>query len=213
MTDFPYDIVGFDLDGTLLDTHADLGAAVNHALALAGRPAVPTADSMRSLIGGGGQAHAGARAVRRRRRRQMRNFKPLYAQLLGYYEANIAVHTRLFPGGEAMLDDLASRGRKLAVVTNKFERFARLVLDELGLSPRFYTIIGGDTLGPGRAKPARDQLDEMICARAGQRKGRARPMSATQHTTPRRQSCGPALRRCQLRLQRSAGSTSSARAR
>ena len=36
-----FDIVGFDLDGTLLDSHEDLAAAVNHALALAGRPPVP----------------------------------------------------------------------------------------------------------------------------------------------------------------------------
>lgn len=164
MSDFPYDIVGFDLDGTLLDTHADLGAAVNHALAQAGRPAVPL-DGMRSLIGGGAKRML-ERALSEGGALPEDEFKPLYAQLLSYYEANIAVHTRLFPGGEAMLDDLASRGARLAVVTNKFERFARLVLDELGLSSRFYTIIGGDTLGPGRAKPARDQLDEMI-ARAG----------------------------------------------
>jgi phosphoglycolate phosphatase len=54
------------------------------------------------------------------------------------------------------------------------------VLDELGLSPRFYTIIGGDTLGPGRAKPARDQLDEMI-ARAGG--GRAAYVGDTTYDT------------------------------
>ncbi|MEO8104705.1 MAG: HAD hydrolase-like protein, partial [Betaproteobacteria bacterium] len=52
MSDFPFPIVGFDLDGTLLDTLDDLGAAVNHALALAGRPTVPVAE-VRHLIGGG----------------------------------------------------------------------------------------------------------------------------------------------------------------
>src|SRR5262245_30601381 len=52
MTDFPFQVVGFDLDGTLLDTHADLGQAVNHALAQIGRPAIPVAE-VRDLIGGG----------------------------------------------------------------------------------------------------------------------------------------------------------------
>ena len=37
MTDFPFDIVGFDLDGTLVDTSGDLANALNHALADAGR--------------------------------------------------------------------------------------------------------------------------------------------------------------------------------
>jgi phosphoglycolate phosphatase len=36
MTNFPFQAVGFDLDGTLLDTHEDLGAAVNHALEMGG---------------------------------------------------------------------------------------------------------------------------------------------------------------------------------
>jgi phosphoglycolate phosphatase len=166
MTTIPFDLVGFDLDGTLLDTHADLGAAVNHALALAGRPEVPL-DSMRSLIGGGAKRML-ERALSVGGALPDDEFRPLYAELLAYYEANIAVHTRLFPGGADMLDDLASRGARIAVVTNKFEKYARLVLGDLGLTERFYTIIGGDTLGPGRAKPARDQLDEMIARATAQ---------------------------------------------
>ena len=52
MADFPFDAVGFDLDGTLLDTFRDLGAAVNHALELGGLNPVPV-DSSKDLIGGG----------------------------------------------------------------------------------------------------------------------------------------------------------------
>jgi phosphoglycolate phosphatase len=52
MADFPFDVVGFDLDGTLLDTAYDLGHALNHALSLAGRPTIPLED-VRGLIGGG----------------------------------------------------------------------------------------------------------------------------------------------------------------
>ena len=52
MTDFPFDIVGFDLDGTLLDTSADLLAATNHALARVDR-ATLAPDRIKSMIGGG----------------------------------------------------------------------------------------------------------------------------------------------------------------
>jgi len=56
---------------------------------------------------------------------------------------------------------------KLAVVTNKFESFARKLLTELGLIERFATLIGGDTMGPGRAKPAADPIIEMIARLGG----------------------------------------------
>lgn len=164
MNPFPFRIVGFDLDGTLLDTHADLRAAVNHALGLAGRPAVPIAE-VRGLIGGGGKKML-ERALALTGGVPEAEFPALLAALLRYYEDNIAVYTRPFPGCESMLEALAARGVQLAVVTNKRESLAVKVLDELGLSPRFCTIIGGDSLGPGRAKPAPDQLDEMI-GRAG----------------------------------------------
>ncbi len=160
MSEIRFQIVGFDLDGTLLDTHADLGAAVNHALALAGRPAVAV-EEIQALIGGGAKRML-ERALERSGGIAPDEFKPLYRELLRYYEANISVHSRLFPGGEAMLDALAGSGVKLAVVTNKFEAFARKLLGELGLLSRFATVIGGDTLGPGRAKPARDPIDEMV---------------------------------------------------
>jgi len=52
MTDFPFDIVGFDLDGTLVDTSGDLANALNHALADAGRPPLAR-DAVRTMIGGG----------------------------------------------------------------------------------------------------------------------------------------------------------------
>ncbi|MDE0878327.1 MAG: HAD hydrolase-like protein, partial [Sphingomonas bacterium] len=48
----PFDIVGFDLDGTLLDTSGDITAAVNHALTSAGRETLPVAR-VRTMIGGG----------------------------------------------------------------------------------------------------------------------------------------------------------------
>jgi phosphoglycolate phosphatase len=165
MTSFPFDIVGFDLDGTLLDSHGDLAAAVNHAIALEGRAAIPAAD-VRSLVGGGARKMLTRALEVTGGPVPETRFETLHATLLEFYEANIAVQSRLFPGGEEMLDGLAARGVRIAVVTNKLERFAVRIFEELGLSDRFYTVIGGDTLGPGRAKPRPDLLFEML-ARAG----------------------------------------------
>lgn len=160
MTDLRFDLIGFDLDGTLLDTSGDLGAALNHALSLAGRAPVPM-DEVRGLIGGGARVMLERALTLTGEMISSDDIKELHRELLVFYEANIARHSSLFPGGEAMLDALAARGVKLAVVTNKLERFAVKLLDELGLSARFAAIIGGDTLGPGKAKPAPDLLHEM----------------------------------------------------
>ncbi|MCX7865348.1 MAG: phosphoglycolate phosphatase [Novosphingobium sp.] len=165
MTHFPFDIVGFDLDGTLLDTHGDLAEAVNHALVSVGRPPIAHAE-VRNLVGGGS-----GRMLKRALEVtggavDDEAFALLHRRLLDYYSRHLAVHSCLFPGAQAMLDALAGRGVTLAVVTNKFERFARALLEQLDLASRFAVILGGDSLGPGRGKPAPDMLQEMV-ARCG----------------------------------------------
>ncbi|MDG2004685.1 MAG: HAD-IA family hydrolase [Novosphingobium sp.] len=168
MQSFPFEIVGFDLDGTLLDTHGDLAEAVNHALASAGRNRVPPAD-VREIVGGGSGRMLGKALELTGGRVGDDEFAELHQHLLDYYEGHIAVHSRLFPGGEAMLDGLAARGVTLAVATNKLERYARILLEELGLASRFALILGGDSLGQGRAKPAPDLLHEMVARLGGGR--------------------------------------------
>jgi phosphoglycolate phosphatase len=164
MNDFPFAIVGFDLDGTFLDTSQDLAAAVNHALAEAGRPLL-TVEQVKPMIGGGAK-HMLAQGMAATGGCEPDELDRLYRLLLTYYKANISVHSKPFPGALDALDDLGARGAKVAIVTNKFESFAIKLLSELGLLDRFLTVIGGDTMGPGRAKPAADPIIEMI-ARCG----------------------------------------------
>lgn len=158
MADFPFDIVGLDLDGTLLDTHQDLGAAVNYALGVGGYDPVPI-ESIEELIGGGAKIML-KRVIDSRGGLPDDEFRVLYKALLAYYAEHNCVHTKPYPGVEAVLAELAARGVRLALVTNKFESFARTILDTLGLTRRFDIILGGDTLGKGRSKPAPDPLIE-----------------------------------------------------
>ena len=160
MTAFPFGIVGFDLDGTLLDSALDLGHALNHALVHIGRPPVPVEEARRFIGGGTGQMLRAALAESGGH--EGIDVSALQDVLVGFYAQNIARHTKLFPGGEAMLDALAARGVRLAIATNKREDLARRLFEELGLTSRFATIIGGNTLGPGTAKPAPDMLHAMV---------------------------------------------------
>lgn len=160
MNDFPFAIVGFDLDGTLVDTAGDLTAAVNHALALAARAPL-TETEVRPMIGLGAK-HMLEQGFLATGGVPGGDFERLFQALLRHYEANIAVHSRPFPGLIEALDELDAAGARLAVVTNKREHMARKLLGELGLADRFVTIIGGDTLGPGNAKPSPAPILAMI---------------------------------------------------
>src|SRR3546814_2991381 len=117
MRDFPFAIVGFDLDGTLIDTAGDLTAAVNHALSLVDRAPLTEAE-VRPMIGLGArpmleQGLAATGGV------PDGALDRLYPDLLRYYDAHIAVHRRPFPGLTAALDRLDAPGVRTAVATNK----------------------------------------------------------------------------------------------
>lgn len=158
MAEFPFDIVGFDLDGTLLDTHRDLAEAVNHALALGGFMPVPI-DHAKALIGGGAKVML-AKAIDEQGGLPEVEFRRLYKQMLAYYGKHSTVWTEPFPHASDVLAELDSQGVQMAVITNKFESFARDILTRLHLIDCFKTVIGGDTMGKGRAKPAPDPILE-----------------------------------------------------
>ena len=167
MTAFPFDIVGFDLDGTLVDTSRDLAGAVNHALGVAHRPTLPVAQVV-TMIGGGAR-HMLAQALDATGGHDEAELDFLHEQLLQHYEVNICVDSAPYPGVITALDNLAARGVRLAVATNKIERFTHALLDQLGLTRRFTAIIGGDTLGPDKQKPAPAPILAMIAAAGGGR--------------------------------------------
>ncbi len=138
--------VVFDLDGTLVDTAPDLIATLNTILAREGLPPVAFAAA-RNMVGGGaramierGLAAAGLVPV-------AAHMERLCGQFIAHYAAHIADHSRPFPGMEAALDELARRGCRLAVCTNKLEWLALKLLGALRLADRFAAICGADTFG------------------------------------------------------------------
>ena len=172
MTARPFDAIGFDLDGTLLDTFRDLGTAVNHALELGGFKAVAV-ETSKDLIGGGAKIML-ARAIAAQGGVADDEFRRLYKAMLAYYENHNAVHTVPYPGVLEVLAQLASQGVHMAVITNKFEAFAQSVLTQLGMIDIFEIVIGGDSMGKGPdgqfiAKPSPAPVIAARAALAGQR--------------------------------------------
>jgi len=157
---FSFAIIGFDLDGTLIDTSPDLTAAVNHALALAGRAPL-SVQQVETMIGGGAK-HMLAQALEASGGIAPEAFRPLYKDMLRFYEAHIADGSRPFTGAIEAVDALRGQGVRVGIVTNKFESLARKLLTELALLDRFDCLIGGDTLGTALAKPNPAPIHAMI---------------------------------------------------
>ena len=136
-----------DLDGTLIDSAADLMAAVNRLMAARGLAGFVRAEVV-GMIGDGVEAVVN-RAL------AARGLGPDAAALAAFredYGRRAAVETRPYPGTADTLRLLAAEGWRLGVCTNKPEAPARTILAALGLEGLVGSVTGGD--GPRKPDPA-----------------------------------------------------------
>jgi phosphoglycolate phosphatase len=160
----PHTIV-FDLDGTLVDTAPDLITALNHVLDRERLPPVPL-HAARNMIGAGARRLIERGLEAEGRAMSVEDLNRMTAEFIAYYADHIADESRPFEGLESALDNLAARGHRLAVCTNKLEWLSRRLLDALGLSARFAAICGADTFGVQKPDPA--ILRETVVRAGGQ---------------------------------------------
>jgi phosphoglycolate phosphatase len=161
MTDFP--LIVFDLDGTLVDTAPDLISALNWVLDREGLPPVPLAVA-RKMIGQGARRLIERGLELEGREMSMAEVTRLTTDFIDYYAAHIADASRPFDGLVEALDQLEASGHRFAVCTNKLEWLSKLLLDQLGLTPRFQAICGADTFGVSKPDPV---ILQQTVARAG----------------------------------------------
>ena len=137
----------FDLDGTLLDTAADIAGALNRSLAERGWPALKVTDVVR-MIGRGAPilieraAALQNRAVSAADKAQMvERFFHFYGALEERDESAAVT----YPDVPQTLRLVHEAGLSVAIVTNKQERFARALLHRLELAGWVDLVVGGDT--------------------------------------------------------------------
>ncbi|MDE1993115.1 MAG: phosphoglycolate phosphatase [Rhizobiaceae bacterium] len=137
-------LVVFDLDGTLLDTHADLIHSLNHTIAALDLEPV-TYDNLTHLVGHGAQVMIERACKLRGYTLRQDELPPLLQRFIAHYTETMPGLTQPYPGLIAAMDTLKAQGYKLAVCTNKMELLARTLLDRLNLTHYFEAITGGDT--------------------------------------------------------------------
>ncbi len=111
-------LVIFDLDGTLLNSIADLAHAANHALAVCGYPTHDLATYPFFVGNGVGRLLERVLPPENRDPESVAYIRNIFQE---YYDKHLWDYTVPYPGIEDMLDNLASRGFKLAVASNKYQ--------------------------------------------------------------------------------------------
>ena len=138
----------FDLDGTLVDTRADLTTAANCMLERFGLPP-QSVEQVGTHIGHGprvlverilGPAHAHL-AVEG------------FAVFMDSYARHVADQSVVYPGITRVLATAQARGAVLSALTNKPQAASRALLSGLGLLPFFSVVVGGDTLPKPKPDP------------------------------------------------------------
>jgi phosphoglycolate phosphatase len=137
----------FDLDGTLVDSAPDLWHTMNFVLKSLGLATLGLED-VRHLVGNGARFLM-ARGMYGRDANAPDNspeFEKAIELFLQYYQDHMTDNSLPYVGCLEMLQLLAKKGFKLAVVTNKPETMAKKMLQNLAMDHFFEEIIGGDTL-------------------------------------------------------------------
>jgi phosphoglycolate phosphatase len=152
-----YSILSFDLDGTLVDSAAEIAAAANATLLEFEVPQRPLAQ-ITGLIG------RGTRELMLKLLEQTLMERPLRAAQLPvdevlarfahHYAATAGSSAAPYPGCRETLTRLRSGGVHLACVTNKEERFAARVLQATKLDDCFELLVGGDSLAHKKPHPS-----------------------------------------------------------
>ena len=149
---YPAEAVLFDLDGTLLDTIADLAEGANRMLAEIGRP-LRTLEEIHSFVGKGIP-----NLVRRCLTENAHASEDEIDVAVGVFRRHYAVvnghSTRIYPGVPETLAARRAPGGRLAVGPTKAGACTLPLLERMGLSGHFDAVVAGDTLAVKKPDPA-----------------------------------------------------------
>ncbi|WP_170547111.1 phosphoglycolate phosphatase [Ruegeria arenilitoris] len=141
----------FDLDGTLVDSLADLAAATNRMLQDNAVAPLPQ-EQIQQFVGNG--LPKLVERVILHCDLPMDRHTDLTRQTLAHYNAGASDKTVVYPGVVKALEQLRDMGCVLGVCTNKPEAPARHVLEAMNLAHHFDAVLGGDSLHTRKPDPA-----------------------------------------------------------
>lgn len=146
------DLILFDLDGTLIDSAADLFRALNISLNSMQMPLVTEAQ-VRVWVGKGAAKLCEAALQHITGKVEALQHQQLLQKFMQVYAADLCVNTQIYPGVAEFLDYCQEQQLKMACVTNKPQHLAEGLLQQLKLSHYFQLVLGGDSLPQKKPHP------------------------------------------------------------
>jgi len=144
----------FDMDGTLVDSLRDIAVAVNYTLSLYGLPVLPL-EVIESYVGTGAKTlikkAMGDAACRF-------DLDEVVLKFREYYIEHCLDETRLFPGTREMLEYIAGKGIRTAVVTNKPSNITLRMLEGMDIKDYFDVILGSEDVPKIKPNPEAAEL-------------------------------------------------------
>ena len=132
-------LIIFDLDGTLLNTIADLAQSTNHALQALGYPTHPESDY--NFMVGNGINKLFERALPEGEKSE-ENVLRVRKEFVPYYDVHNADKSRPYPGIPELLEQLQEKGMILAVASNKYQSATVKLISHYFPHIRFTAVFG-----------------------------------------------------------------------
>lgn len=140
----------FDLDGTLIDSAPDLGAAADQMRVRRGMTSLPL-ESYRPLCGAGAR---GMLEIAFAMGPGHPDYEPMREEFFTNYERCLTERTFAFDGVPELIEALQARGMAWGVVTNKSQRFTDPLTAAMPLFTSAGAIVSGDTTPHAKPHPA-----------------------------------------------------------
>lgn len=148
-----FELIIFDLDGTLVDSAKDIMIANNKTLEKFGYKPI-SFKNVKHIIGQGIRVNIIRSLKMQNVKINKKKENEMYNFFFSFYKKNLYVKSKIYAGLNSFLKNLKKKGYKLAVCSNKLEELTKIVLKKTKLIKYFDFVAGGDTFAHRKPHPS-----------------------------------------------------------